>query len=63
MTYITVGEQKFKGFARDGELMKDKIDRICSLWATGVYTPRSIGKKVGLDYRTVEDVLNAQKLI
>jgi len=59
MTNITIGGHCFKGVARDGVEMETKIAEVMELESEGIYTPRSIGKKVGLDVRTVKVVLAA----
>ena len=65
MSYLVIGKCRFKGVARDGEIMETKIKRILELWDNGksVYTERAISKKVNLDIRTVKDIIFAYELL
>ena len=63
MSYIVIGEYKFKGIARDGEKMQLKIEKVLSLWEIGTYTPRGVATKVNLDTRTTQNVLRAYHLL
>ena len=63
MPYIEIGQYRFKGVARDGEPMSEKIDQIEKLWETGIYSFHAIASKMNLDTRTVKNVLKAKSMI
>lgn len=65
MSYLVIGNCRFKGVARDGEIMEIKIKKILELWNDGksIYSERAISKKVHLDVRTVKDVIFAYSLL